>query len=300
MRAPKYLEEQAKQKQQSELQILKQNNTQANEVKNTQTTQNTQINFSQQDTNFNQKKQSTVSKIIAQHNTELLNPELKKLFSTSKSGGLTYQTNNIKNESKTDAKTANTPDELTTTEQTEIQNLKERDQEVRIHENKHKSIGGAYAQSPSYSYTTGPDGKQYIIDGSVSISLSEEKNPQDTIKKMEQVQKAALAPQEPSGADRRVAAEAIQIANRARAQVLKENTEDNISNTSSTYANKQASKDNETNNAQIQRHESSNGTSKATESSNLDYQKFNKMIGNYYNSSSLPFTTESQIVNTFN
>lgn len=107
-----------------------------------------------------------------------------------------------------------------------IDELKTREQEVITHENLHKRVGGQYAQAPQYSYTRGPDGKSYVTDGSVSISLSEEKNPEDTIKKMDQVKKAALAPAKPSSADLNVASEATRIAAEARAKATKEKEEE--------------------------------------------------------------------------
>jgi hypothetical protein len=102
-------------------------------------------------------------------------------------------------------------------EQQEVQELKQRDQEVRTHEAAHAAVGGQYAGAPTLEYQTGPDGKRYAVSGAVSIDLSKEKgNPQDTIAKMEQVQAAAMAPAQPSSQDRRVAARAAQIAAQAR------------------------------------------------------------------------------------
>lgn len=109
--------------------------------------------------------------------------------------------------------------------QTQIQKLKTREQEVIAHEAAHVSIGGQYAGNANYEYTTGPDGKKYITDGEVSIDVSEEKKPEDTIKKMEQVKKAALAPAEPSDADRKIAAKAEQFIKKANAEILKKYSE---------------------------------------------------------------------------
>ncbi|TMO90589.1 catalase, partial [Pseudoalteromonas sp. S3260] len=86
-------------------------------------------------------------------------------------------------------------------EQQQIQELAERDREVRTHEQAHASVGGQYAGSPSYDYQRGPDGKNYAVGGEVQIDVGEVPgDPQATIEKMQQVRSAALAPAEPSGA----------------------------------------------------------------------------------------------------
>lgn len=107
----------------------------------------------------------------------------------------------------------------------EIEQLKARDQEVRTHEQAHATTGGQYAGSPQYEYTTGPDNKRYITGGEVSIDVSEAKSPEETLRKMEQVRAAALAPAEPSSQDLKVAAEASQKAVEARSDIAEENRE---------------------------------------------------------------------------
>jgi hypothetical protein len=106
-------------------------------------------------------------------------------------------------------------------EQKEIQTLKRRDTEVRIHEQAHAAVGGQYAGAPSYEYETGPNGKRYAVGGEVSIDVSVEKDPEDTISKMQIVRAAALAPAEPSSQDYKVAAEATQKEQTARAELAK-------------------------------------------------------------------------------
>lgn len=105
-------------------------------------------------------------------------------------------------------------------EQLEIAELVSRDREVRAHEQAHAAIGGAYAGAPTYTFTRGPDGKRYAIGGEVSIDSSPIPNdPEATLRKMELVQRAALAPAEPSAQDRRVAAQAAAQAADARAEL---------------------------------------------------------------------------------
>ncbi|MDT0595152.1 putative metalloprotease CJM1_0395 family protein [Glaciecola petra] len=109
--------------------------------------------------------------------------------------------------------------ELSEDEEKQVQQLKDRDREVRIHEQAHAAVGGQYAGSPSYTFETGPDGKRYAVGGEVSIDVAEEEKPEDTIQKMQIVRAAALAPAEPSTQDLKVAAEASQKEMKARAEV---------------------------------------------------------------------------------
>lgn len=108
-------------------------------------------------------------------------------------------------------------------EQQQIQQLKSRDQEVKTHEQAHAAVGGRYAGAPSYSYELGPDGKQYAVGGEVQIDISPVPgDPQATVQKMQQVRAAALAPAEPSAADRRIAAEAMQRQIQAQAELVQQ------------------------------------------------------------------------------
>ncbi len=105
----------------------------------------------------------------------------------------------------------------------EIQELRSQDRQVRAHERAHKATGGANAGPVSYTYTTGPDGKRYAVAGEVSIDVTPvEGDPDATIVKMRQIRSAALAPAEPSAADRRVAAKAQQVEREARAEKQQE------------------------------------------------------------------------------
>lgn len=105
-------------------------------------------------------------------------------------------------------------------QQLEIAELASRDREVRAHEQAHAAVGGAYAGAPTYSFKRGPDGKTYAVGGEVSIDVSPIPNdPQATLSKMDVVQRAALAPAEPSAQDRRVAAQAQAQAAQARAEL---------------------------------------------------------------------------------
>jgi len=101
-----------------------------------------------------------------------------------------------------------------------VDELKSRDQEVRVHEQAHAAVGGRYASSPSYEYERGPDGKSYAVGGEVQIDVSPVNgDPQATIQKMQVVRRAAMAPAQPSAADRAIAAEATNKSTQARAEL---------------------------------------------------------------------------------
>lgn len=107
-----------------------------------------------------------------------------------------------------------------------IRDLSARDREVRAHEQAHAAVGGIYAGSPSYTFQRGPDGVNYAVGGEVPISLPQGGDPQRRIVAAEQVRRAALAPAEPSGADRQIAAAATRIALEARAEIALQRTEE--------------------------------------------------------------------------
>lgn len=112
---------------------------------------------------------------------------------------------------------------LTKEQQQEVEDLKQRDREVRTHEQAHVAAGGQYVRGGiQYEYQRGPDGQNYAVGGHVNIDVSEAETPEATIVKMQQVKRAALAPAEPSGADRSVAAAAAQKEQQARTELLEE------------------------------------------------------------------------------
>jgi hypothetical protein len=118
-------------------------------------------------------------------------------------------------------------EKLTAEQQQEADKLKQTDQEVKAHERAHMAAGsGVVMGGASYQYQRGPDGKMYAVGGEVKIDTSRERDPQDTIRKMQQVKRAALAPAQPSGQDRSVAARAFQIEAEARIELLKEREEE--------------------------------------------------------------------------
>jgi hypothetical protein len=108
----------------------------------------------------------------------------------------------------------------------EIRALAKRDAEVRAHEQAHAAAGGAFAGAPSYGYQRGPDGRSYAVSGEVPIDVSAiAGDPEATIQKMQQVKRAALAPRDPSHADRAIAASADALIVAARREQTAGKTE---------------------------------------------------------------------------
>lgn len=105
----------------------------------------------------------------------------------------------------------------------EIERLRETDRKVRAHELAHIAAGGGVVSgAASYEYVRGPDGKLYAVAGEVPIDASPERTPEATLSKAEAIRRAALAPADPSGTDRQVAAQAAAMAAEARAQIAAE------------------------------------------------------------------------------
>ncbi|MBK1647915.1 putative metalloprotease CJM1_0395 family protein [Rhabdochromatium marinum] len=127
--------------------------------------------------------------------------------------------------SPAEAKTEKSSQELTTDEQREVQQLRQRDTEVRAHEQAHVAAGGRYVtKAASYDYEIGPDKRRYAVGGEVSIDISPvPDDPQATMEKARVIRRAALAPAEPSPQDQRVASEAQRMEAQARAEMLRNN-----------------------------------------------------------------------------
>jgi len=123
------------------------------------------------------------------------------------------------------AATSKPSKETTTTQQSAdprmVQQLAARDREVRSHEQAHLSAAGGLAHGgASFKFTQGPDGRHYATSGEVSIDVSPVANdPQATISKAQKITRAALAPANPSQADRAVASRANAMAIEARVEL---------------------------------------------------------------------------------
>ncbi|MCK5649144.1 MAG: hypothetical protein KAI22_09710, partial [Gammaproteobacteria bacterium] len=106
-------------------------------------------------------------------------------------------------------------------EQLEVEQLKRRDAQVKAHEQAHTAAAGNLAQGGArFAYETGPDGQRYAVGGEVSIDTSAVAgDPQATLIKAQQIQRAASAPVDPSAQDRSVAAQASRIEAQAHAEI---------------------------------------------------------------------------------
>ena len=117
--------------------------------------------------------------------------------------------------------------ELSGEEKARVENLKDRDREVRTHEQAHVAAGGQYVRGGAqFEYSSGPDGRRYAVGGEVSIDTSSVSgDPQATIRKAQVVRRAAMAPAHPSPADYRAAAAASRMESEARRELAKSRME---------------------------------------------------------------------------
>lgn len=136
----------------------------------------------------------------------------------------TSQTGQSKSSAKSEITAAT---ELTNSEKSEVRQLKNRDAEVRAHEQAHIRTGGSLIRGgASYEYTTGPDNKRYAIGGEVGIDTSPVKNdPEATIIKGQHIKRTALAPREPSSQDYAVASKAQRMITAAQMELARMNRE---------------------------------------------------------------------------
>ena len=107
-----------------------------------------------------------------------------------------------------------------------VRELRNTEREVIAHEAAHQAAAGRFGGPVSYTRTTGPDGKSYITGGEVPIHFVAGSTPEETLRNMEQVQKAALAPGDPSAQDIRVAAQAAAKAAQARHDIAQSREKD--------------------------------------------------------------------------
>lgn len=127
------------------------------------------------------------------------------------------------NERREEAKKEDKAEDEKEAQKQELENIQ---REVIAHEAAHQAAAGELGGGVSYSYTEGPDGQSYITGGEVPIKLKEGRTPEETLRNMQQVQRAANAPADPSGQDRQVAAKAAAIASKARQEIINDNSEE--------------------------------------------------------------------------
>ena len=117
-----------------------------------------------------------------------------------------------------------------------VEQLKQRDREVRAHEMAHVAAGaGVVTSGASYSYETGPDGRRYAVGGEVGIKVSPGRTPEETLGRAEKIRAAALAPADPSGQDRQIAARAASMAAEARVELATRSRDEDAAGPAQAY-----------------------------------------------------------------
>jgi hypothetical protein len=144
-----------------------------------------------------------------------LPPEVPALQVSGSSASVPYQGIPARAETTPSGRPALTPDQ-----KAEVERLQKRDAEVRAHEAAHQAAAGAAGGAASFSYTTGPDGRSYAVGGEVHVQMPAARTPEEAIRNAQRMRAAALAPADPSGQDRAVAADAAAVEMAARAQQM--------------------------------------------------------------------------------
>ena len=127
---------------------------------------------------------------------------------------------------KEQTRTSRHQDNVQLSDEARLRQLQAWDREVRAHEMAHANVGGAYAGVPIYRYERGPDGRLYAVGGEVHIDTSAVPgDPEATLQKAQRLRAAALAPADPSSADRQIALEAQSMAIQAKADIAAERLE---------------------------------------------------------------------------
>ncbi len=144
-------------------------------------------------------------------------------------------------DSTAESDTKNKSTQASTAEQRRLQQLKNRDREVKAHELAHVSVGGRYVTSGArFSYEKGPNGQLYAVAGEVGINTSEVPgDPRATLLKAQVIARAALAPANPSAQDRNVAAQATAMMQQAKVDIavlLADSTEKEVGLVLDTFA----------------------------------------------------------------
>ena len=114
--------------------------------------------------------------------------------------------------------------ELSEDEQRQVEELQQRDREVRSHEQAHAAAG---ATNVSYEFQVGPDGQSYAVGGSADIEIrSGSDDPDRKMSEARRMRAAALAPADPSAQDMAVAARASRVEAEARTEKIEAEREE--------------------------------------------------------------------------
>ena len=108
-------------------------------------------------------------------------------------------------------------EEMAPAEKAEVQEMQSRDASVRREEQAHAAAAGSMAGAIQYEYATGPDGRRYVVNGSVLIEgESIFGDPKEMERKGKRMAAAAMSAQAPSSADYAAAAHGYRAAGEAR------------------------------------------------------------------------------------
>lgn len=110
------------------------------------------------------------------------------------------------------------PADMSVAERAQLAQIQVRDAAVRQEEEAHAAAAGPLAGSIQYEYQRGPDGRNYVVNGSVPISFGGAATDEQQAANLRRIQRAAVGVQLPSAADLQVFQQAtgLQAANRAR------------------------------------------------------------------------------------
>lgn len=171
--------------------------------------------------------------------TVSISDEAKNLLAKDKAG----EADKLPAEKKAEQKDGNntpglkTSGELTPEQQQEVEKLKQRDAEVRAHEQAHiAAAAGLSTSAPTYTYQTGPDGKKYAVGGEVNVSFTESGNPETDLRNAEAMKNSALAPSDPSSQDQSVAGEAEKLIQKAQQEISQQQEQQKAAITNSSTA----------------------------------------------------------------
>ena len=115
--------------------------------------------------------------------------------------------------------------ELTAEERAAVDRLRQRDSQVKQEEKAHAAAAGTSAGPITYTYTVGPDGRQYATGGSVSVRISNpSSDPAKLAEAASRLSTAANAAHNPSAADLAAARKGYQAAG-AALEELQRNTD---------------------------------------------------------------------------
>lgn len=162
-----------------------------------------------------------------QLNATLPRSEERSGNTTQQAAQKTAEKTDEKASTQATARTQTATRQLSTEEQRAVAQLQQIDRNVRAHEAAHVAAGyGVVTSGASFTYTYGPDGKQYATGGEVGIDTAAEKKLEANIDKGQRIQAAALAPRDPSSQDYRVASIGAQLEGQGRSDLARQQAEE--------------------------------------------------------------------------